>query len=111
MGAPSILNGGLGGISLAYWVGILGLAVYVESKSIDMQLNTGSRSADYLPGMIGFDPRICSRRGNPPCSCCKRNAYFLQADLVPFLIVHLHLRFKRHGMSVHPVSREVLLRF
>merc|ERR1712113_263723 len=30
--APSILNGGLGGISLAYWVGILGLAVYVESS-------------------------------------------------------------------------------
>merc|ERR1712032_802197 len=54
--APSILNGGLGGVNLAYWVGILGLAVYVESKSIDMQLNTGSRSADYLPGMIGFDP-------------------------------------------------------
>merc|ERR1712087_287915 len=53
---PSILNGGLGSVSLAYWVAIVGLAVFVESKSIDMQLNTGSRSADYLPGMIGFDP-------------------------------------------------------
>lgn len=54
--APSILNGGLGSVSLVYWVAILGLAVFVENKSIDMQLNTGARSADYLPGMIGFDP-------------------------------------------------------
>merc|ERR1712228_530971 len=53
---PSILNGGLGSVNLAYWVVVLGLAVFVESKSIDMQLNTGARSADYLPGMIGFDP-------------------------------------------------------
>merc|ERR1712176_1217246 len=53
---PSILNGGLGSVNVAYWVLALGLAVFVESKSIDMQLNTGARSADYLPGMIGFDP-------------------------------------------------------
>merc|ERR1719263_1686406 len=41
--APSILNGGLGA------------AVFVESKTIDMQLNIGKRPEGYLPGMIGFD--------------------------------------------------------
>ena len=34
----------------------LGLAVFVESKSIDSQLDTGKRGPDYLPGVLGFDP-------------------------------------------------------
>jgi hypothetical protein len=54
--APSLLNGGLGNINTLYWVAALGLAVFVESKSIDSQLDTGKRSDDYLPGMMGFDP-------------------------------------------------------
>merc|ERR1711988_961928 len=54
--APSVLNGGLDQVSVVYWVAALGLAVYVESKSIDAQLNTGKRADDYLPGMMGFDP-------------------------------------------------------
>ena len=54
--APSLLNGGLGNINTLYWAAALGLAVFVESKSIDSQLDTGKRSDDYLPGMIGFDP-------------------------------------------------------
>ena len=54
--APSLLNGGLGNINTLYWVAALGLAIYVESKSIDSQLDTGKRSDDYLPGMMGFDP-------------------------------------------------------
>ena len=54
--APSLLNGGLGNINTLYWAAALGLAVFVESKSIDSQLDTGKRSDDYLPGMMGFDP-------------------------------------------------------
>jgi len=53
---PSLLNGGLGQINTFYWVACLGLAVAVESKSIDAQLDTGKRPADYLPGVLGFDP-------------------------------------------------------
>ena len=54
--APSILNGGLGSVSPIYWVLVLGLATFVESKTLDMQLNIGKRPEGYLPGMIGFDP-------------------------------------------------------
>jgi len=54
--APSILNGGLGGVNIVYWVAVLGLAVFAESKYLDAQLNTGKRSNDYLPGMLEFDP-------------------------------------------------------
>merc|ERR1712006_83544 len=54
--APSLLNGGLGEVNGIYWAAVLGLAVFVESKYIDSQLNTGKRSADYLPGMLAFDP-------------------------------------------------------
>ena len=54
--APSLLNGGLGQINTFYWVACLGLAVVVEGKSIDEQLDTGKRGADYLPGVLGFDP-------------------------------------------------------
>jgi len=54
--APSILNGGLGDVPSLYWVLALGAAVFVESKTIDMQLNIGKRPEGYMPGMIGFDP-------------------------------------------------------
>ena len=54
--APSVLNGGLGSVSAVYWAGILGLAIFVESKSLDQQLNIGKREQDYLPGMMGLDP-------------------------------------------------------
>merc|ERR1719456_665760 len=37
--APSILNGGLDQVSTVYWMASLGLAVWVESTSIDAQLN------------------------------------------------------------------------
>ena len=53
---PSLLNGGLGQVNLFYWVGCLALAVAVEAKTIDAQLNTGKRPDDYLPGYPGFDP-------------------------------------------------------
>mmetsp|Transcript_42458 Transcript_42458/g.95952 ORF Transcript_42458/g.95952 Transcript_42458/m.95952 type:complete len:243 (-) Transcript_42458:626-1354(-) len=54
--APSLLNGGLGGVGLVYWVAVLGLGIAVEQKTIDVQLFNGKREPDYLPGMIGFDP-------------------------------------------------------
>jgi len=54
--APSLLNGGLGQVNIVYWVAVLGLAVFVESKYLDSQLDTGKRGNDYLPGMLGFDP-------------------------------------------------------
>ena len=53
---PSLLNGGLGQVNLFYWCGCLALAVAVEAKTIDAQLNTGKRPDDYLPGYPGFDP-------------------------------------------------------
>ena len=54
--APSILNGGLDNVSLVYWVAILALGVWVESKTIDTQILGKDMPAGYLPGMIGFDP-------------------------------------------------------
>ena len=53
---PSLLNGGLGQVNLVYWCACLALAVAVEAKTIDAQLNTGKRPDDYLPGYPGFDP-------------------------------------------------------
>merc|ERR1719174_1845492 len=51
--APSLLNGGLGNINIAYWVAVVGLAVFAESKGLDKQYG---KKEDYLPGMLGFDP-------------------------------------------------------
>nr|DAA05949.1 TPA_inf: chloroplast light-harvesting complex protein precursor Lhcz1; nuclear [Isochrysis galbana] len=54
--SPSILNGGLGNVPAVYWALILGLAIYVEAKSLDTQLNIGKRDPKYIPGMLQFDP-------------------------------------------------------
>jgi len=51
---PSILNGGLGAVNIAYWVAVLGAAVYVESTYLDKQLSV-VKDVDYVPGMLGFD--------------------------------------------------------
>merc|ERR1719487_322684 len=51
--APSLLNGGLGEINSAYWIAVVGLAVFAESKGLDKQYG---KQDDYLPGMLGFDP-------------------------------------------------------
>jgi len=51
---PSILNGGLGEVNLAYWLTVLGLAVYVESTYLDKQLSV-VKDVNYLPGMLGID--------------------------------------------------------
>merc|ERR1719440_564432 len=51
--APSLLNGGLGEVNGIYWAAVVGLAVYWESKGLDMQYG---KKDSYLPGMLGFDP-------------------------------------------------------
>ena len=51
--APSVLNGGLGKVSPAYWVACLGVAAAIEFVGISK-----SKSGDegYFPGNFGFDP-------------------------------------------------------
>merc|ERR1719387_1215402 len=51
--APALLNGGLGNVNTAYWVLVLGLGIFAESKGL---AKTYGKQDDYLPGMIGFDP-------------------------------------------------------
>jgi hypothetical protein len=51
--APSLLNGGLGEVNGIYWAGVMGLAMYWESQGLDKQFG---KKADYLPGMLEFDP-------------------------------------------------------
>ena len=52
--APSLLNGGLGNINSAYWGAVVALAVFVESKSLDVMF--GKKPFDYLPGDLRLDP-------------------------------------------------------
>lgn len=54
--APTILNGGLGGVNSVYWAAALALAVAAESTYLDDQLGVGMKRTDYEPGMLGFDP-------------------------------------------------------
>merc|ERR1719247_1070326 len=51
--APSLLNGGLDNINVAYWGLVLAVATFAESKGLDKQYG---KQQDYLPGMLGFDP-------------------------------------------------------
>merc|ERR1719333_470498 len=51
--APSLLNGGLGNINIAYWAGVAGLAIYWEAQGLDKKFG---KQDDYLPGMLNFDP-------------------------------------------------------
>jgi len=53
--SPTILNGGLGGVSVVYWLGALGLAAFVENSYLDNQLGR-KKDTDYEPGMLKFDP-------------------------------------------------------
>jgi hypothetical protein len=50
--APSVLNGGLGKISPAYWIACLAVGAGVELYG----QKRASSSADYIPGDLGFDP-------------------------------------------------------
>eukprot|EP00523_Entomoneis_sp_CCMP467_P001256 CAMPEP_0168754504 /NCGR_PEP_ID=MMETSP0724-20121128/19540_1 /TAXON_ID=265536 /ORGANISM="Amphiprora sp., Strain CCMP467" /LENGTH=267 /DNA_ID=CAMNT_0008802995 /DNA_START=18 /DNA_END=821 /DNA_ORIENTATION=+ len=49
--APSVLNGGLGKVSPAYWAACLALGAAVDLYGIKRQ-----ESSDYFPGNLGFDP-------------------------------------------------------
>merc|ERR1719199_1474757 len=51
--APSLLNGGLGEVNSVYWGSVIALAIFWEAKGLDKQFG---KKADYLPGMLGFDP-------------------------------------------------------
>merc|ERR1719478_668760 len=51
--APSLLNGGLDNVNVAYWGLVVAIAVFAESKGLDKQYG---KQDDYLPGMLGFDP-------------------------------------------------------
>jgi hypothetical protein len=53
--APTLANGGLGAVSIFYWVFALGLAVAAENAYLDDQLGVRKRT-DYVPGMVGIDP-------------------------------------------------------
>ena len=52
--APSLLNGGLDLINSAYWGAVVGAAIFIEAKSLDVMF--GKKPFDYIPGMLGFDP-------------------------------------------------------
>merc|ERR1719313_709549 len=51
--ASALLNGGLGNVNIAYWVFVLALGIFAESKGLAKQFG---KQQDYLPGMFGFDP-------------------------------------------------------
>jgi len=51
--APAVLNGGLDAVSSVYWAGVVGLAIFAETKALDKQFG---KKDNYLPGMLGFDP-------------------------------------------------------
>jgi Chlorophyll A-B binding protein len=51
--SPSLLNGGLEKIDIAYWAAVVLLAGVVEIESSKVQEAKGK---DYLPGDCGFDP-------------------------------------------------------
>ena len=53
--SPSVLNGGLGAVSVFYWLLALGLAALAERAYLDEQLGWKKRT-DYVPGMVGLDP-------------------------------------------------------
>merc|ERR1712151_806527 len=48
---PSLLNGGLGKVSLFYWIGCIGIAAAIDMYGVSRKSVEG-----YLPGDLGFDP-------------------------------------------------------
>ena len=51
--SPSLLNGGLGKIDVAYWVAVVALAGLVELENADAR---ETKPKEYLPGDCNFDP-------------------------------------------------------
>jgi len=60
--APSVLNGGLGGVSPLYWAAVLGFAAAVDVYGQALRAKATARdprwmfSGSYIPGDYGFDP-------------------------------------------------------
>jgi len=50
--APSVLNGGMGGISLAYWLGCVALAAALDVYGSYF----ATKKSGYIAGDLGFDP-------------------------------------------------------
>jgi len=48
---PSLLNGGLGKVNIAYWVACVGVAAAIDLYGISRKSSPG-----YTPGDLGFDP-------------------------------------------------------
>lgn len=48
--APSVLNGGLGDVPLAFWVVVVGATAFLEKLSLERE------SSGKMPGDLGFDP-------------------------------------------------------
>lgn len=53
--SPSVLNGGLGKISPAYWLVVVGAAAAIEVIGLQ-QKGSRNTATEYLPGDYGFDP-------------------------------------------------------
>jgi hypothetical protein len=51
--SPSLLNGGLDKIDVAYWIAVVALAGIVELENADAK---EKKPKDYLPGDCNFDP-------------------------------------------------------
>lgn len=51
--SPSLLNGGLDRIDVAYWIAVIALAGIVELENADAK---EAKPKDYLPGDCNFDP-------------------------------------------------------
>merc|ERR1712176_1644174 len=51
--SPSLLNGGLDKVSVAYWVAVVALAGIIEIENMKMKDDKGK---DYVPGDCNFDP-------------------------------------------------------
>jgi hypothetical protein len=53
---PSVLNGGLSRIPLAYWFSVFCLAALMEAISYVKELEAKQAGLEYTPGDLGFDP-------------------------------------------------------
>jgi hypothetical protein len=53
---PSVLNGGLSRIPLAYWFSVFCLAAVMEAMGYVKEFEAKQAGQEYTPGDLGFDP-------------------------------------------------------
>jgi hypothetical protein len=92
--APSLLNGGLDNINVAYWGLVIAIATFAESKGLDKQYG---KQGDYLPGMLGFDPL----GGDSPSM---RNAEILNGRVAMVAITVFALEEALTKSAIFPIS-------